>query len=37
MRPTVEKIVMAIAVTVALAVIGAVHVLFVLHRLATGW
>lgn len=37
MRPTIEKVVMVVAVTVALAVVGAVHVLILLHRLATGW
>lgn len=37
MKPMVEKVVMAIAVTVALALIGAVQVLLFLHGWATGW
>ena len=37
MRTTVEKVVMAVAVTVALAVVGAVHLLLLLHRWAIGW
>jgi hypothetical protein len=37
MRTTVEKVVMAIAVIVALAVVGAVNLLLLLHRWAIGW
>ncbi len=37
MSTTVEKVVMTIAVTVALAVVGAVHILLALHRWAIGW
>lgn len=36
MRTTAEKLVMAVALTVALAIVGAVHVLLILHNWATG-
>lgn len=34
MRTTVEKVISAIAVTVGLAVVGAVHLLLLLHKWA---
>jgi hypothetical protein len=37
MRTTAEKVVMVVAVTVALAIVGATQVLLTLHRWATGW
>ena len=32
-----EQVVIAAVTTLLLAVVGAVHVLIVLHRIATGW
>ncbi len=34
---TLEQVVIAVVMTLLLAVLGAVHVLIVLHRIATGW
>lgn len=34
---TLKQVVMVVVITLALAAIGAVHVLILLHRVATGW
>jgi hypothetical protein len=34
---TLEQVVMAVVTTFLLAIVGAVHVLIVLHRFAMGW
>ena len=34
---TLEQVVIAVVMTLLFAVVGAVHVLIVLHRIATGW
>ena len=34
---TLKQVVMVVVITLALALIGAVHVLILLHRVATGW